>query len=136
MLTLAELDARFVRHSVRVDTWQQVSGDPDTWRARGCPTVTVTGTREFVTRVDTLAQAHSVEFLCPGCFVKNNGPVGTHLVRVTLHDRAVPPELGSRNTKGEPSRWTAVGDGLDNLSLHPSVDCGCWHGHVQNGAAV
>lgn len=108
-MRLAELEAEFIRHEERDGS---VYSKP----------------------VATLAEAHAVQFLCPGCFTKNGGPVGTHAVWVTFRDRNVPDHLGSQSRQGGPSRWTATGDSLENLTLAPSVDCECWHGHVVNGA--
>ncbi len=84
--------------------------------------------------VDTVAEADQIMFLCPQCFAKNNGPVGTHRVFVSFAERNTPAEAGSRNDKGEPSRWTARGTTLDDLVLTPSIlltGTGCqWHGFV------
>ena len=90
--------------------------------------------------VETLAEAHHLMFLCPLCFAKNGGEVGTHSVMVTLAGRDVPAEAGSRDSEGNPSRWTIVGgSSLDDLSLSPSIlldakrapEVGChWHGFV------
>lgn len=89
--------------------------------------------------VATLAEADHIEFLCPACFEKNGGPVGTHMVMVTFAGRNVPDEAGSRGKEG-PTRWTiAGGTGLDDLVLTPSIllnasqppEVGChWHGFV------
>jgi hypothetical protein len=90
--------------------------------------------------VASLAEADMITFLCPACFEKNGGPVGTHSVLVTFAGRNVPDDAGSRNSKGEPSRWAiAGGSSLDDLVLTPSIllDAerpaaeGChWHGFV------
>jgi len=87
-------------------------------------------------RVPTIAEAQSVEFLCPACFTKNGGNVGTHLVIVTFRDRGVPDHLGSQSKNGGPSRWSVSGDSFENLTLQPSIDItpGCsWHGFITNG---
>lgn len=87
----------------------------------------------FLHRVPTVAEAQYVQFLCPACYRKNNGPVGTHMVGVGFSDRGLLDHQGSRNSAGEPSRWAVSGDRLDNLTLSPSIDCKCWHGFVTNG---
>lgn len=82
----------------------------------------------------TLAEADGVLFLCPLCFVRNNGPVGTHAVLCWFQGRpAVPPDA----TPG-PGRWQVAGSGIDDLTLSPSVhlsgEGGCqWHGYVKGG---
>lgn len=90
--------------------------------------------------VETLAEADHIMFLCPLCFEKNGGNVGTHDVMVTFAGRTVPDGAGSRGADGKPTRWSiAGGSGLDDLSLSPSIalnqssppDQGChWHGWV------
>ncbi|HEY1772412.1 MAG TPA: DUF6527 family protein [Gammaproteobacteria bacterium] len=86
----------------------------------------------------TLAEAQGIWFLCPRCFVKNGGPIGTHEVLVWFADRGVPAEA-------EPSpRWTVSGTSFDDISLDPSIDCTKdkqgnvahpeeWHGYLKNG---
>lgn len=110
-MKLADLEPRFVTHEELGGHWYDV-------------------------RVASLAAAHAVRFLCPACYAKNNGPVGTHGVMVTFHDRGVPDHLGSRSRQGGPSRWRVSGDSVENLTLTPSIDCECWHGHVTNGEIV
>jgi len=89
--------------------------------------------------VGTVAEADQIMFLCPACFAKNGGAVGTHSVMVTFAGRGVPDEAGSVDSDGKPSRWTASGTSLDDLVLTPSIllDAkrkpgeGChWHGFV------
>lgn len=85
--------------------------------------------------VDTLAEAQGVMLLCPRCFERNGGPVGTHSLLIWFRDRGVPPDA----TPG-PGRWAASGSGYDDLTLSPSINLetpdghGCqWHGFVTNG---
>jgi hypothetical protein len=89
--------------------------------------------------VASVAEADQVMFLCPACFAKNGGPVGTHSVMVTFEGRDVPGVAGSRDAEGKPSRWRASGSTVDDLVLTPSIlldakrkpDEGChWHGFV------
>lgn len=89
--------------------------------------------------VETVAEADGVCFLCPACFEKNGGSVGTHGVMVTFEARNVPDAAGSRDASGKPSRWAASGTTIDDLVLTPSIlldadrapDQGChWHGFV------
>ena len=111
MMRLTELEPRFIRHETR-------DGG------------------EFSVPVDTLADAQSVEFLCPVCFAKNGGAVGTHLVIVTFAGRGSADHQGSQSRNGGPSRWTVSGTGFDDLTTTPSVDTtpGCtWHGFITSG---
>jgi hypothetical protein len=85
--------------------------------------------------VPSLSEAHGVIFLCPKCFAKNGGNVGTHCVVCWFTDRGVPDVLYPR-----PGRWAVSGAGLKDLTLVPSVHLtgpdGCgWHGFVTNGKA-
>jgi len=89
--------------------------------------------------VETVAEADHVMFLCPSCFEKNSGEVGTHSVMVTFEGRSVPDEAGTRDSEGKPSRWAASGSTINDLVLTPSIlldakrkaDEGChWHGFV------
>lgn len=82
--------------------------------------------------VDTLAEADGVTFLCPHCFEKNHGEVGTHSVLVWFSGRPNVP------TSIRPlPRWEASGTSVDDLTISPSIDLGNgdWHGWVQNGEA-
>lgn len=75
--------------------------------------------------------AQSIWFECPVCV----GKCGHHVL-VSFADRSLSDDQGSQNRDGKPSRWQATGTCIDDLTLHPSVDCtpGCsWHGWVKNG---
>lgn len=79
-------------------------------------------------------EAQSVWFECPVCR-EGRG----HHVLVSFAGRGLADDQGSQNRKGEPSRWNVTGTGIDDLTLHPSVDCtpGCpWHGWVRNGEMI
>lgn len=80
-----------------------------------------------------IAHAHGVLFLCPTCFKKNGGAVGTESVLCWFADRGVPAsELPG------PGRWAASGTSFDDLTLQPSVnvDHEHWHGFITNGEIV
>jgi hypothetical protein len=82
--------------------------------------------------VDTLAEAQGLWFLCPVCFQRNSGVVGTHHVLCWFAARGV---LDSR--KPGPGRWTPTGTDFKDLSLAPSIllpqsKCEA-HFHVING---
>lgn len=94
-------------------------------------------------RVETMAEADGVMFLCPTCFRKNNGPIGTHVV--ICWSPSVP-----QTTSPTGGRWPMTGTGLDDLTLTPSIMVpsdppdapeSCWrpyrhdewHGWITNG---
>lgn len=99
--------------------------------------IRTTGEKSF-RRVDMLAEAEGVMFLCPLCFKTNGGPVGTH--RVICWTPAVGPERQPR-----PGRWSLHGTSIDDLTLNGSVPGGArsvlltdgcgWHGFITNGQA-
>lgn len=81
----------------------------------------------------TFAQAQSIWFDCPIC---RGGR--SHHVLVSFADRGLADDQGSQSREDKPSRWTVRGTGVDDLTLHPSIDCtpSCpWHGWVENGIA-
>lgn len=82
-----------------------------------------------------LEDAQGVEFLCPKCFITNNGPIGTHSVICWFRDRGVPD-----GAEPGPGRWhVESGTGWHDLTLAPSIQLhgGCaWHGWVKNGHAT
>lgn len=126
-MKLSELQPKFVRVEIRQDAWQEVLPDG---------TLTdVTGPRNFFIHVEKIEDAQGVEFLCPACFRKNNGEVGTHMTRCWSRSRGVPD-----NIHPGPGRWTLVGTGLHDLTLNGdppnsarSIQCPCWHGFITNG---
>lgn len=78
--------------------------------------------------VGTLAEAEGIMFLCPHCYRKNNGPVGTHSVLVWFEGRGAPVSWSP------PARWKVSGTGYGDLTISPSIlNHGCWHGFVTNG---
>ncbi len=87
-------------------------------------------------KVATLAEAQGIQFLCPACFVKNKGPVGTHYVAVGFRDRGLLDNQSSHNKEGKPSRWAVTGNDFTDISTQPSIDCGCWHGYLTNGVCT
>lgn len=87
--------------------------------------------------VPTIVEAQGLMFLCPSCFAKNNGPIGTHMVLCWSRSRGVPDNV----TPG-PGRWMLVGTSFEDLTLdgdppgNPSsvnLGAGEWHGHIKNG---
>ena len=98
--------------------------DPEFW--------TITDPNRHYRTDATFAEADGVCFLCPKCFVTNNGPVGTH--RVLCWRPHVP-----QTEFPIPGRWEFEGTGFDDLSLVAGsssilLTSGCrWHGFVKNG---
>ncbi|MDE2470651.1 MAG: hypothetical protein KGL35_18385 [Bradyrhizobium sp.] len=88
-------------------------------------------------RVDSIAEAQGVMFLCPLCYAANNGSRGTHSVICWSRSRGVPDDIDPK-----PGRWVLKGTGLDDLTLDGEAGqsrsvlllggCG-WHGFVTNG---
>jgi hypothetical protein len=60
--------------------------------------------------VESIDGADGVSFLCPVCFAKNNGPVGTH--SIICWTPKVP-----QTVYPTPGRWNLQGHGYDDLSL-------------------
>ena len=58
-------------------------------------------------------EAEGVLFLCPRCFLTNNGPIGTH--SILCWAPVVPAEYGEG-----PGRWALRGNSFDDLSLDAS----------------
>lgn len=136
MPTLVELEAKFIQHFVVVEPYNVIEGDAATWRERGCPTKEIIGPRNHMRRVQTLEEAHGIWFMCPLCYAKNGGRVGTHYCRIFFEGRDVPDTEGL-NAAGQPVRWRVSGSGLHDLSTQPSIllEGGCgWHGYITNGS--
>ena len=121
-MRLTELEPQFVRYVTQGHEEQFAEG-------RATPA-------EYLHHLDSLAEAQGIVFLCPTCIVKNSGTVGTHAIEVTFAGRGAQDHQGSHNRESKPSRWNVSGSGYSDLTLHPSVDAGCWHGFVTNGEAA
>lgn len=80
-----------------------------------------------------MAIAQGIMFLCPVCFTKNNGPVGTETVLCWFKHCGIPDDA-----EPGPGRWDMSGTGFGDLTLAPSVNVGNehWHGHLRNGEIV
>ena len=74
--------------------------------------------------------ADGVAFLCPACFEKNGGAIGTESVICWFAGRGAPADA-----RPGPGRWLATGASFDDLTLRPSINVahGHWHGFVANG---
>lgn len=91
-------------------------------------------------RIDTLADADGIIFVCPKCYAELGRREGAHSVICWFRGR-VPDTV----TPG-PGRWTPSGTGLDDLTFVPGdppmavsvllTGPGCgWHGFVTGGHA-
>lgn len=104
--SLRELEATFIKRAT----------DPDGWL-----------------EVDTSVDADGVFFLCPVCFHRNNGPIGTHSMLCWFVGR-VPSDLAPG-----PGRWVPnANPTIDNLTFigpsSKSIACGAhWHGFIRDG---
>ena len=128
-MRLTDLEPKFIRY-VTQSKEEQFAEGPAT------PT-------EYLHHVDTLAEAQGIQFLCPVCFQKNSGPIGTHAIEVAFADRGVLDHQGSHNRAGAPSRWSASGTSYSDLTTLPSIlidpalpACAGWHGYITNGEAT
>src|SRR5580658_9399428 len=65
--------------------------------------------------VPLLCWADGVLFLCPACYKKNGGPIGTHCV-ICWFAGKVPDSV-----EPGPGRWTPQGNRLDDLTFVPGT---------------
>lgn len=85
--------------------------------------------------------ANGVMFKCPGCWTRNGGREGTHMVLVYFQPTLYGAPLVGPSVEPHP-RWQRTGETLDTLTLSPSINIGantgdnCWHGWVRNGDAT
>jgi hypothetical protein len=96
-------------------------------------------TGKSFSRVETLAEADGLLFVCPKCFAEHGQRAGTHSI-ICWFVGKVPDDVSPK-----PGRWTPQGTGIDDLSFVPSaglshsvlLTSGCnWHGFVTNGEAA
>lgn len=92
-------------------------------------------------RVDNIAEAQGVMFVCPLCYANLGKREGAHSVICWSRSRGVPEDASPG-----PGRWKLDGTSLDDLTLNADppnqnrsvqLNGGCgWHGHVTNGDAA
>lgn len=70
-----------------------------------------------------LSASGILRFDCPACSPKGHA----HGIRVALSPPA-PYEYGKT--------WQRTGEYPETLTLHPSIDAGCWHGQITNGEMI
>lgn len=142
MRLVPDLEARFIRHEVRVELRRFVKPEAIAERPDGPYTdddiCEKMGPAEYIPTVDTLAEADGVMFLCPKCYAENGGPVGTHSVICWFVGKV------ADQVDPKPGRWTPTGTDLHDLTFVPSAGrshsvlltgaCG-WHGFVTRGDA-
>jgi|SRR5581483_523604 len=91
----------------------------------------INGDSASLERVDSLAEAQGIRFVCPKCFVSNNGPIGTHYIICLFRDKGIP-----NNIMQTIARWFVSGKDFSDLTLTPSIllpDNCMWHGFITNG---
>lgn len=66
-----------------------------------------------------MEDAQGVAFLCPRCFVLNEGRVGTHHIICWFAGRRVPDHLSPG-----PGRWTPAGTDMETLTLNGATPGG------------
>jgi hypothetical protein len=128
-MRLTDLEPQFVRYVTQ-------SRDEQFAEGRVTPA-------EYLHHVNTLDDAQGIVFLCPACFAKNGGSVGTHGIEVAFANRGVKDHQGSKNREGKPSRWNAAGTNYSDLTTTPSIlidpaepICPGWHGYITKGEAA
>jgi hypothetical protein len=131
-MKLTDLDPKFIRHQrEHHEAGESASGS----------IYATAGESDVMVTVGTLGEAQGVRFLCPACFAKNGGKVGTHMVVCWSRSRGVPDDVDPK-----PGRWTLDGTGMDDLTLNGDPPgnarsvlllggCG-WHGFITNGEAT
>lgn len=74
-------------------------------------------------------QAQGITFLCPACFRKNGGAIGTEQILVWFAGAPIPADIEPKH------RWNAAATSFDDLTLTPSINVNNehWHGFITNG---
>lgn len=95
----------------------------------------------YYVHVDAIAEAQGIAFLCPLCFERNKGVIGTHQVICWSRSRGVPDDA-----EPGPGRWALAGTDYADFTLNADPPSGarsvkletgcCWHGHITNGEAT
>jgi len=138
-MRLVELEPQFLRFTFKEELVQKVPPEfeistPDgiqAWRSAGSPYSLVAVVVAVNVKVDNLKDAQGMRIRCPKCDRK-------HQIVLAFAGRNIPPGLGSRDAQGNATQWQVSGQGVQDLTLSPSVDCTvsdpeCWHGHIVNG---
>ena len=81
-MRLTDLEPQFLRYEVRDEEGE--------YRLPDGSTVREVRPHVYLPYVDDIAQAQGITFLCPVCFAKNGGNVGTHGVICWSRSRGVP----------------------------------------------
>lgn len=61
--------------------------------------------------IDNIKEADGIQFLCPKCFIENDGIIGTHSI-ICWTIGKVPDDLDPK-----PGRWNLIGTCYNDLSL-------------------
>jgi hypothetical protein len=98
------------------------------------------GDNTYLQYTDDMTKAQGVMFLCPKCFVQNNGKIGTHCIICWSRSRGTPEDVAPL-----PGRWSIEGTSMEKLTLNGDavggggarsvvLTGGCeWHGFITNG---
>jgi hypothetical protein len=87
--------------------------------------------------IDIIQDADGIRFLCPECFTKNNGNIGTHSLLCWT------PKIPI-NIYPSPGRWNMIGTGFNDLTLQAGSSsillsgpggCGA-HFFIKNGLII
>lgn len=84
----------------------------------------------------SVVDASGVMFICPRCFIDNDGSIGTHSIICWFADRGVPPEQDPKPGRWRPGASSSIGDltfvGPDAVSIQIIGSCNA-HFFVRNG---
>lgn len=77
--------------------------------------------------------AQGILFYCPRCLTREAVPIG-HLLLIWFENAegVAPAPADARPV----ARWKRTGNTFETLTLVPSINAGCWHGHVVSGAVT
>lgn len=112
------------------------------WVATQTPGLTWMGPHWGYRKVNTLAEADGIRFLCPLCWARNGGAAGTHFVLIGFV--GCPADAYTLDFDGKHVAWHVSGTGYHDLVLRPSINLDdpkyiqvktrCrWHGFVGYG---
>ncbi len=94
---------------------------------------------------DSIEGAQGIFFWCPCGHGKGEYPIeggrphGVLLPFKNPRNAPVPPDSFNLQSDGRTPRWTMTGNGLEDLTLTPSVAIGkpeCWHGYITGGGVL
>lgn len=81
--------------------------------------------KEYIIYIASLEGAQGLSFLCPVCFEKNKGSVGTHRVEISFAGKGAKDNQGSQDVDGKPLRWSVSGTDINDLTIISSIPSSC-----------